>query len=81
MLIIATRCLNDLAIIGKALASIEFVPVRVEQMFMRDCLQMVGFSKDFDKIEPGQIMPEYTLVIRRDRDGQYKSAVVERIKP
>jgi hypothetical protein len=67
---------NDIENMSKALAEIGFVPFRVEHLAMQDEFELLGYSTAFEPLEYSRALPEYTLVIELDDDGNYTRASV-----
>lgn len=60
---------NNISLVAKALAAIEFAPTRLEHNFMKDQFFIEGFSKSFKEIPEGNIAPQYYLEITNDEIG------------
>lgn len=67
-------------LIAEALAKIKLLPFRVEQMAMLDMFEMQGECQAFDEIEPGEILPEYRLIVEQGKNGEIESMDVQRVE-
>jgi len=65
--------------IAETLASIRFLPVRVEHRADMDAFEMAGISESFDPITQGSVVPMYEIRIRtRADDGKEYAEVVRK---
>ena len=62
----------------KILSLIGFFPVRVEYLAWNDTLEMIGYSDEFDEIEPGYKPPTYVLTVTR-AGGDIEAVKVSRL--
>ncbi len=56
--------------LGKVLAKMEFVPLRVEYLYVEDRFEYTGNSPLFDNVEIGMLVPEYHIKITKAEDGE-----------
>jgi len=63
------------------LASLKFVPYRVEFLAASQVFEYIGCSPLFDEISPGVIPLEYKIVIIRDKEDQLVNAIPIVIDP
>ena len=64
---------------SKALAAMEFVPVRVELLYHSDAFEYIGMSAEFEEWAHKTVIPEYMLRIDLDLEGFFEGIEVEKI--
>ena len=57
----------------------EFIPTYVDKIDYFMQFKVVGYSKMFDELKEGELLPEYTLHIYKNEDGSVELKKVERV--
>src|SRR5690349_20653771 len=52
-----------------ALLFAQCLPVKLEFEYFNQCWNIVALSDRFDKVQEGQVMPEYSAVFKTEEDG------------